>query len=385
MDKPGLKIAILSGPYKEALSAETVASLIETGLRHTLHSAKISPFWMADGGSGTAKRLSTHFSAKEIKINVTGPDLRKTRARIYLNSSEGIALFDVAEACGIHLLKYSGRNPSTTTTLGVGEIIKYLRKKKVKNIFIGLGDTGTNDAGVGMLQEIGWKFRNRAKVLPKKRFDLREIKFAERGFDREYRPEVICLCDGDTTLYGKKGISIESAVKKGATIKEAMALEKEMEHVGKIFDKISKKDFGLLKRSGSAGGLGAAFVTAFEAKLLMGAEVIFKKFKILEKFSDYDLIITSEGEINYQTLGGKTPFIVSKSFKSKGIPTIIFVGKKSKGFSEIYKFGTIAVLETDPRHTPFEELKRKGLIKDYLIKKSEELGRILSIENGKRT
>ena len=370
-----INVAILSGPYKEHLSAKDVGDSIEKGLKKSIPDIRVFNFWMADGGKDTAKRLSYAFDAKPFSIRVTGPNYKKVYATIYLNKHNKIALFDVAEATGIHLLKECEKNPLTTTSKGVGEILLYLRKNRFKKIMIGLGDTAINDGGLGILQVLGWKFFDKdGKIFPEDRFDIRRIRTYLVGLSKF--AEVICLSDGTTSLCGRNGISLMSASKKGASSKDVAKLEEQMKHLNSIFKKMCGLDFNNILSSGSAGGIGAALKVLFNAKYVNGAEYILDKFPI-KNISHFDLAITSEGEINYQTLGGKVPFIVANKFNKYKIPTIVFVGSRGKGFSKIFKFGVKSIIETDRGKFSFSEIKKKKYGKKFIYEKARELGKLL--------
>ncbi|GAA3332959.1 hypothetical protein GCM10020331_095110 [Ectobacillus funiculus] len=69
-------------------------------------------------------------------------------------------MIEVAAACGLPLVPSNKRNPFVTTTYGVGELICDAIEKGCRDFVIGLGGSATNDAGVGMLQALGFKFLN---------------------------------------------------------------------------------------------------------------------------------------------------------------------------------------------------------------------------------
>ena len=59
---------------------------------------------------------------------------------------------------GLTLLPKEKRNPMLTTTYGTGELILDALKQGCRNLFIGIGGSATNDAGIGMLQALGFRF-----------------------------------------------------------------------------------------------------------------------------------------------------------------------------------------------------------------------------------
>lgn len=315
---------------------------------------------MADGGFNTAKRLSSKYGATKSTAMVIGPLGKKTSASYYINKLKGIGLFDVSQACGIHLIKKGQRNPLKTTSRGVGELIEILIQKGCVEIIIGLGDTVTNDGGLGLLQALGCKaYDIDGIILPKTRFDIRKLKFLKLPDSPKIK--ITCLCDGIYTLYGKNGITLNAAKQKGADSFTIDILEEEMDNLAQIYSQHTKYDYSSIEKTGCAGGIASALLTLFDANLLMGAEVIIKEFKLLNKFEKFNLIISSEGEINFQSIGGKTPLVVSKYFQSIGIPTILMVAYKGIGYKEAYQNGVIGIIETDNKKLPFIELRKNKL------------------------
>lgn len=49
-----------------------------------------------------------------------------------------------------------------TTTFGTGELIKDALNKGCRNFIIGIGGSATNDAGLGMLQALGFRFLDKS-------------------------------------------------------------------------------------------------------------------------------------------------------------------------------------------------------------------------------
>ena len=67
---------------------------------------------------------------------------------------DGTAIIEVAQACGLNLVKEDERNPMRATTYGVGELLSRAIKRGCRNFIIGLGGTGTSDAGIGMIRAL---------------------------------------------------------------------------------------------------------------------------------------------------------------------------------------------------------------------------------------
>ena len=72
--------------------------------------------------------------------------------------NENIAVMEVAESSGINLIKREELNPFKASTYGVGEVLKSILNKRIREIYIGLGGSATNDGGAGMLVSLGVNF-----------------------------------------------------------------------------------------------------------------------------------------------------------------------------------------------------------------------------------
>ena len=67
------------------------------------------------------------------------------------------AVIEMAACAGLPLVE-DRKNPSLTTTYGVGQLIMSAAKKGCKKIIVGLGGSSTNDGGCGAAAAVGVKF-----------------------------------------------------------------------------------------------------------------------------------------------------------------------------------------------------------------------------------
>ena len=75
------------------------------------------------------------------------------------------AVIEMAGAAGLGLVPEEQRNPLHTTTYGVGQVMAQAIEAGIRHFIIGLGGSSTSDCGVGMLQALGYIFRD-AKGQP---------------------------------------------------------------------------------------------------------------------------------------------------------------------------------------------------------------------------
>ena len=68
---------------------------------------------------------------------------------------DGTAYVESALACGLHLLAADERDPRTTTTYGVGQLVLAALDAGARRVVVGLGGSATHDGGAGMLAALG--------------------------------------------------------------------------------------------------------------------------------------------------------------------------------------------------------------------------------------
>lgn len=92
-------------------------------------------------------------------ITVTGPYQQMVQAKFGLIDTER-AVIEMAQASGLMLVGTNQMNPMEATSYGTGELINEVLAHGVKEIYIGIGGSATNDGGVGMAQALGVSFKD---------------------------------------------------------------------------------------------------------------------------------------------------------------------------------------------------------------------------------
>lgn len=154
----GLRILIAPSGFKESLEPEEVADCIEQGFRRVLvdNGTVLRKVPLHDGGEGFCKAVVALQGGEIRNMKVTGPDRRPVDSHFGLiGADRKTAVLDMAAAAGLRLVPRDCRDPTVTTTYGVGELISAALDEGCTKIIIGCGDSGTSDAGAGMLQALG--------------------------------------------------------------------------------------------------------------------------------------------------------------------------------------------------------------------------------------
>jgi len=141
-----LRVLVAPSGFKESLGAEEVADCIEAGVLRVLPDAEVTKAPMVDGGEGFAKALVEATGGTLHDATVMGPVGEPVDAHYgFLGDADGsprTAVLEMASAAGLWLVPREVRDPSGTTTYGVGELIKAALDAGAERILLGCGDSG---------------------------------------------------------------------------------------------------------------------------------------------------------------------------------------------------------------------------------------------------
>lgn len=341
-----MKIVIAPDSYKESLSALEVAEEIEAGFREVLPDAEYLKFPMADGGEGTVAAMVASTGGSLLEVEVTGPLGEPVKACYGLSGDGKTAIIEMAAASGLTLVAANLRNPLKTTTFGTGELIKAALDAGARHLVIGIGGSATNDGGAGMLQALGVNLLDQ--------YDL-EIGFGGGNLAHLERIDIRCIdprlkackievaCDVNNPLTGPKGASRIFGPQKGATSEMMAQLDDNLIRYAYLISRDLGVQVDSVPGAGAAGGMGAALLAFFGAKLRPGIEIVVETVGLESIIKDADLVITGEGRIDSQSIHGKTPIGVAAVAKRYGKPVIGIAGSLSNDVGVVHEYGIDAV------------------------------------------
>ena len=93
---------------------------------------------------------------EEKTVQVTGP-FGDEVLMSYFQKKE-LALFEVANLVGLAKIPFEKRNPLEIQTKGIGQLILHLIEQGIKDIYVGVGGTASNDGGIGIASGLGYQF-----------------------------------------------------------------------------------------------------------------------------------------------------------------------------------------------------------------------------------
>ncbi|WP_197985137.1 glycerate kinase [Leptolyngbya sp. Cla-17] len=256
-----LRILIAPSGFKESLEADEVADCIATGILRVMPDANIQKAPLVDGGEGFTKALVKATDGTLYAQTVLGPVGQPVESHFGLLGGAPVktAVLEMAAAAGLRLVPRDARNPLTTTTYGVGELIKAALDKGAERILIGCGDSGTNDGGAGMAQALGVRFLDAAGcelgLGGDQLIRLHAIDVSDRD-SRLDQVQIDVACNWHNVLCGPKGVARVFGPQKGASPETVEQLAAALDHYAAVI----KRDLGLdvkeMPGSGASGGLG---------------------------------------------------------------------------------------------------------------------------------
>lgn len=356
-----MRVLIAPDCFTGTLTAGQAAEAIAEGWRRGAPQDELTLVPLSDGGPGFLDVLSAALGGEAVFVRVTDPLGRPIPASIFLVEAEGrhTAYIESAQACGLHLLAAGERNPMVTTTYGVGQLIKAAVAEGAERVVVGLGGSGTNDGGAGMLAALG---AGDADVLAVGGARLRDVSAdavagLARVRERLQAIELVLATDVDSPLLGLQGASAVFAAQKGATPEMAQDLESALGHFSEVVGTVIPSGTDLLTGreirldrapgAGAAGGLGYALLV-LGGHRVSGVDVVLEAVGFEPLVEGTDLVVTGEGTLDWQSLRGKVVAGVAEAALARAKPTVVIAGQVFVGRRDSMALGisgTYAVAE----------------------------------------
>ncbi len=303
--------------FKGSLTAPEAAAAIAEGIRRIYPDAVLDLCPIADGGEGFMESLISTLDGKWIPCPAVDALGRDIGSRYVLASTpQGpTAILEMAETAGLWRLKLNERDPLHATTRGVGmQMTHAISEHAVTRIILGLGGSATNDGGYGMAAALGVVFTGGDDLETIRQVDVTS---------RIALPEIIAACDVDNPLLGPRGATAVFSAQKGATPEDQIALETALANLVRISDGEAAAN---TPGAGAAGGLGFGLLHFAGARLISGFDLLAGLLDLETRIKLADHVITGEGSIDHQSLGGKGPVALARLARSLSVPVIGFCG-----------------------------------------------------------
>jgi len=371
--RDNMKIVIAPDSFKESLTADQVAEAIKRGFQQSLADVDCLLCPVGDGGEGTVDAIRHSLDLEEQWIQVTDPFGSKEAMRYF--QKEQLALFEVADLVGLGKIPLDKRNPLQIQTCGIGELICHLITQGIKDIYVGVGGTASNDGGLGIAAGLGYQFYDRdGNVLPACGQSL--LKLASVSTEDCYEiPEDVhirILADVVSPLCGHQGATYTFGKQKGL---DPTMFESVDQAIQNFYEKVSPTTLEL-KGAGAGGGIAGGLCAFAQASIVSGIDTCLDLIDFDKKVSDADLVVVGEGRLDRQSLAGKAPIGVAKR-TPVGVPVIAICGSLSEDLPYLPFENIQAAFSILEKSEPLEDsLKNASL---YLEHTATNIGHLLKM------
>lgn len=375
-----MKIVIAPDSYKGSVSAVAVADAMERGVRKVFPNAEVVKIPIADGGEGTVETMIEASGGTWVEETVVGPLGEPVKAGWGIMGDGETGVIEMAAASGLPLVG-DRKNPLITTTYGTGELILSALNRGLKRIIIGIGGSATNDGGVGMARALGVRFLDAdGKELANGGGALADLASIDvSGIDKRlYGMTLLVACDVDNPLCGPNGASYAYGPQKGATPEMVEALDAALANYAAIAEKTLGKSVKDTPGAGAAGGLGAGLMLFTQTELRPGIDIILEVNEFDQALRGASLMLTGEGQTDFQTARGKAPVGAAKWAKKYDIPVVCISGGLGKGADEVLAHGIDALASIAPRPISLEDCIAQG--EQLLEEATERICRLVNIQ-----
>lgn len=349
------KILLVPDSFKGTMRSDEICGIMSKAIKRHMPRAAVVEIPVADGGEGSVDCFLTAVGGEKKHVTVKGVFGEPTRAYYGLLPDGKTAVIEMAACAGLPLAE--GRlNPLAATTYGVGELMLSAVADGATRLIVGLGGSATNDGGCGAAAAAGIRFfdMHGEAFVPTggtlkniARIDASGLSAALSG------AAIVAMCDIDNPMYGKNGAAFVFAPQKGADAAMVEELDAGLRRLAAVCRHDLGVDLSEMKGAGAAGAMGAGMVAFFGASLQMGIQTVLDTVGFDSALEDADLVITGEGRIDWQSMGGKVVAGVAERAAARNVPVLAVVGGIGDGAELAYDKGVTAIFSINTNAVDF--------------------------------
>ncbi|MDO4594437.1 MAG: glycerate kinase [Tissierellia bacterium] len=292
-----MNIIVAIESFLNIINSAEIGDYIKKGLPDDR--VKILP--VIDGGRGSVDVIKKIIGGNFQYVNVHDPLNHAVTCRYILKGE--LAIIEMAETSGLHLIYEKDRDIMKSSSIGLGECIVDALDNGAREFTITIGDTATNDMGMGMLYALGAKFldENKRELEPSV-INLRKVVDMDiNGLDNRLKESKFYLaCNINSPLLGENGAALKHARKKGA--KEADILK--LENLAKDFTALVKRKFDIHvenhPQAGAGGGCSYAMMAFLNANAKRTMDLIIDNINFKDHMKDSNLVFVGEELTDWQ-------------------------------------------------------------------------------------
>ncbi len=319
-----MRVLVAPDKFAGTLTAVEAAEAIAEGWRRQAPGDELDLLPMSDGGPGFVHVLAAALGGSLDPVVVRGPLGEPVPAEL-LHVGD-TAYVESAQACGIHLT--GGRDAERATTYGVGELVAAARAAGASTVVVGLGGSGTNDGGAGLLAALGATGDRPLDEGVAGLAGITRLDLPDPGV------EIVAASDVDNPLTGLFGATKTFGPQKGIPEERLPAVDGLLEELARA----AGPRTALEKGAGAAGGLGYALLL-LGARRQSGLELVAEATDLAARARKADLVVTGEGAFDFSSRAGKVPYGVASVAAEAIRPCVALAGQVLVGSREMRALG----------------------------------------------
>ncbi len=323
-----MRVLVAPDKFAGTLTAVEAAEAIASGWRRQAPDDELDLAPMADGGPGFVDVLHAALGGDVLAVTVRGPHAEPVPATVLRVGDT--AYVESAQACGLHLLDGPAEH---ATTAGVGELLADAVESGARRVVVGLGGSGTNDAGAGMLHALGATADGPLDAGAAGLTSVTTIDVAPAR-DRLAGVALLAASDVENPLTGLFGATKVFGPQKGLSEERIVEVDAWLEG----FAGIAGRRTSLEKGAGAAGGLGFGLLL-LGATREPGITLVADAVGLARRAAEADLVLTGEGAFDFSSRSGKVPYGVATVAAEALRPCVALAGQVLVGAREMRALG----------------------------------------------
>ncbi len=323
-----MRVLIAPDKFSGTLTAVEAAEAIATGWARHAPDDVLDLAPMADGGPGFVDVLHAALGGELLAVTVEAPHGEQVPATVLF--VEDVAYVETAQAVGLHLIDGGVEFASSN---GVGELLIAAVESGASTVVVGLGGSGTNDGGAGVLAALGALSDG---ILDSGAIALDTVTTVDLAPARERLAGItlVAATDVDNPLTGLFGTTKSFGPQKGIAEEQVVEIDGWLE----AFAAVTDRRTSLEKGAGAAGGIGYALLV-LGARREPGIALVAEHVRLLERARQADLVITGEGAFDFSSRSGKVPYGVAEIAAEALRPCVALAGQVLVGAREMRALG----------------------------------------------
>jgi glycerate 2-kinase len=375
-----MKIALAPNAYRGSLSAQQAVACMAAGLRRSpLAPLDLIEMPLADGGDGTLETLLAGHGER-ITMTVRNPLGAPVSATYGVINHGNSAVIELARASGVELIPRSARNPLLATSAGTGDLIRAAVERGVQQVYIGMGGSATVEGGAGCLQALGVRLLDaHGRDVPPGGAGLSQLAHIDPKPARDWLGKValVLLADVTNPLLGERGAARIFGPQKGATLEMVDQLERNLAQLADVIQRDLGVDVRNVPGGGAAGGFGAGLVGCVGAALVPGGATILSLLGYDQQLVGVEMILTGEGKLDAQTVGGKAVQSIAQVAQRLHIPVIALAGTLDADAETLRQIGIDAAWSILRRPCTFDDALSHAA--EWLTDAAAQIGSLLAL------